>query len=213
MLAGALLLVSCSKKSWEDKEVSFDLVRVAADKLTLRTDTVGSGKWARKTTFVLVDAHNSHDKVLRVDIGGKLVDAEGTEVAPLKADSLVIPPGGDRTFALVDSEGKARPRATSAKVQVIAARTVDYEPNIKVTDGHVYMDEGRVVATAYVHNTHPERGAKVVVIAGFYDAAGKPMKRPYDVIVVQPKTKRAVQFVGPAGSKKGYVFIGQTVFP
>ena len=56
------------------------------------------------------------------------------------------------------------------------------------------------------------RGGSIVVIASFYGADGKPMTRPFSVVWVEPEAGQPVQFVGPSGSTRGTLFIGETVY-
>ena len=80
-----------------------------------------------------------------------------------------------------------------------------------VTDGHVYTDQGRAIASAYVVNDSGHAG-KAIVIAGFYDADGKPMTRPWTIYELGAGARQTAQFVGPAGSKSAYIFIGETAY-
>jgi hypothetical protein len=209
LLIGLLVAAAgCPRDPDRVPQVDHALVAVSP-KLTLRTDAMGdSGKQA---TFVLVDADNHANQELLVVLGGDLVDAHGAVVGHLRKDELRIPPGGRRTFALVDDHVTARPSATGATIVVESASLPSGPSPVKVTDGHVYADQGRTVASAYVVNEtdHP---ATSIVIAGFYDADGKPMTRPYEVMSIGGGARRTAQFVGPPGSKSGYIFVGETAY-
>ena len=65
--------------------------------------------------------------------------------------------------------------------------------------------------TGNVVNTF-DRDVVVSVIAGFYDAGGRPMQRPFTVLRLQGLTKYATRFVGPSGSAKAYLFVGDTAY-
>jgi hypothetical protein len=212
---GLVLLVAlaaCERPSTRaDREVDPTLVEVDRANLVLRTDRVGVGDDKPTSTFVLVDAHNTADQPLAVTLGGVLTDAAGEPVGALRADSLWIPPDGIRTFALVERDLKS-PEAAGARVEVIGAVAVDHEPAVYIDDsGGAFFDQGRVVVNGNVVNT-AGRAGKVIVIAGFYDADGRLLERPFQVLTVGSGAKRPVQFVGPEGSRKGYMFIGDAVF-
>lgn len=204
--------VACEKRSSRaDREVDPSLLEVDRAGLVLRTGTVGVGDEKPSATFVLVDAHNTADRPLMVTLGGNLVDAAGKPVGTLRPDSLWVPADGIRTFALVERDLKA-PEAAGAEVEVVGAFPAEHDPAMYVDDsGGAFLDQGRVVVNGNVVNT-AERAGKVIVIAGFYDAEGRLLERPFQVLVVGPGAKRAVQFVGPEGSRKGYMFIGDAVF-
>jgi hypothetical protein len=51
-----------------------------------------------------------------------------------------------------------------------------------------------------------------MVIASFHDADGRPMTRPFSMIRVAGNDQQTVQFVGPAGSRHGTIFVGDAVF-
>jgi hypothetical protein len=125
--------------------------------------------------------------------------------------SIRIPAGGSRLFALVDGEQRARPEATAARVEVLGAMPVEYAPPYQVTDGHVYGDQGRAVVAGNVVNT-ADRPGSAVIVAAFFDEAGRPMQRPSTVFKLDPHGKRGTQFVGPPGSKSAYLFIGEVNF-
>lgn len=51
-----------------------------------------------------------------------------------------------------------------------------------------------------------------MAIASFHDAHGQPMTRPFQLLEVGARDRRAVQFVGPEGSTRGTIFVGDTVY-
>lgn len=180
--------------------------------LTLRTDTVGSGKFQHHATFVLVDAVNHSDADALVTLGGDLVDAQGNVVGALRPDSLRIPPGVHRTYALIDSKNQARPTATGAKITLVSA-VIPREPDpVRVTDGHVYADGDVMLASGKVVN-NAKRDLQIVVIGAFYDASGHPLTRPFTVMEIAGGTSHPVHFRSTPGAKTGYIFTGQVVAP
>ena len=190
-------------------------IEIQQDLLTVRTDTVGSGKFEYHATFVLVDAVNHSDADSLVTLGGDLVDAKGEKVGSLRPDSLRIPPGVHRTYALIDSQNQARPTATGAKVTLISA-VVPRDPDpVRVTDGHVYADGDGMMASGRVVN-NAKRDLQIVVIGAFYDASGHPLTRPFTVMEIAGGSSHPVHFrsaAGPNEAKTGYIFTGQVVAP
>lgn len=204
---------ACRKQasSWEEREVDPGLVRLDSERMLLRHDTVGHDRWASRASFVLIDATNTHGEDLMVTLGGELVDAQGAAVGTLRPASLRIPAGGVRTFALVDEAQVVRERAAAARVRVIGAHVPSYPPPVTVTDGNVYRDGDRVVVSARVHNTAPGT-VRVLVLGGFYDQHGVPMRRPFTEMVLPGGGSHTAQFVGPDGSVKGYIFVGDMAY-
>ena len=203
-----IVLAGCPRPPDEVTQVDHALIAISP-KLSVRTDPVGdSGQTA---TFVLVDADNHATQELLVTLTGDLTDAHGAVVGHLRKDELRIPPGGRRTFALFDDHIAPRPSASGAKIEVASATVPIGPAPMHVTDGHVYTDQGRAIAAAYVVNDSGVAG-KAIVIAGFYDADGKPMTRPWTIYELGAGARRTAQFVGPVGSKSAYIFIGETAY-
>lgn len=209
VVAGLVLLgPGCSKsKAWNDREVAHERVRIDTATMNLRTDQVGHDEWESRATFVLVDANNDHGEDLLVTLRADFVDQSGAVVGKSTTYSLRIPAGGVRTFALVDDKQKPRPTATSARVEVLGAHAPDYPPPVQVTDGRVYRDGDRVVANAMIRNT-AERPVYAIVLAGFHDKDGKALTRPFTPMYIPGDGKHPAEFVGPPGSVRGYIFIG-----
>jgi hypothetical protein len=201
-------LAACPRPGDEPKEMDHSLVAVSPN-VAVRTDPVGDE--GKSATFVLVDADNHGDRELLVRLAGDLTDKSGAAVGHLRSDELRIPPGGRRTFALVDADLEARPDATGAKVTVDSATIPAGRAPMRITDGHVYTDQGRAIAAAYVVNDADVPG-KAIVIAGFHDADGKPMTRPWTIFQLGAGAKQTAQFVGPPGSKTAYIFVGETSY-
>jgi hypothetical protein len=203
---------ACRKRSaWEAREVEPGLVRLDTEHMNLRHDAVGHGKWASRASFVLIDATNTHTEDLMVTLAGELVDDQGAVVGILRPESLRIPAGGVRTFALVDHDQGERAQAAGARVRVLGAHAPGYPPPVRVTDGHVYRDGDRVVVSARVHNT-ADRPVRVLVLGGFYDRNGRPVRRPFTEMYLPGGDTHPAQFVGPPGSVKGYLFIGDMAY-
>ncbi len=206
-LVVAFALSGCAKKSAH--EVDHDLIRVTSD-ARLRTDTIGEGKWLELATFVLVEAENTSTEGAYVTLTGELANEAGTTIGELKPQSLWVPAGEIRTFALVDRERKPRPDARGARIRVRGAQVNRPPPahidNFKqVTDGDKVLVQGTVTNEA-------SRGGSIMVIASFYGTDGRPMTRPFSLVWVEPKAGQPVQFVGPPGSTRGTIFIGDTAY-
>ena len=182
-----------------------------AEHAVIATDLVGHDEWEQRATFALVDADNLSTGELVVTLSGLLVDANGGTVGSLRPESLRIPPGGKRTFALVDSENAERPGAVAAKVEVRGAVVPRWQPTVRISDGHVFDDRGKVMIAASITN-QADRPGKTIIFAGFHDADGQPMERQHVVLEMGPEMTQTVRFVGPQGSKTGYLFLGDASY-
>lgn len=207
VVAGVVAFAGCAKKSTH--EVNHDLIRVTSD-ARLRTDTIGEGKWLELATFVLVEAENTSTEGAYVTLTGELANEAGTTIGELKPQSLWIPAGEIRTYALVDRERKPRPDARGARIRVRGAQVNRPPPAHidhfkQVTDGDKVLVQGTVTNEA-------SRGGSIMVIASFYGADNRPMTRPFSLLWVEPKAGQPVQFVGPPGSTRGTIFIGDTAY-
>lgn len=208
----SLSVTACKKpKGWQRDEVDYGLVEVAGDRLRLRHDIVGEGQFASKATFVLVDARNTHSGDLMVTLGGELVDAEGAVVGELGVESLRVPSGGTRMFALIDKARTTREAASGARVRVVGAHEVDYPPPVQISDDKVVKEGDMLTAYATVRNTKP-RYVKVIVLAGFYDENDVPITRPFTLMQLAGDTTHPAEFPGPAGAHKAYIFVGEMVY-
>ncbi|MCA9677644.1 MAG: hypothetical protein KC464_21660 [Myxococcales bacterium] len=185
-------------------------IKISTDRV-VKTDTVGDGEWERQATFVLVDADNVSAGELLVTLGGALTDATGAEVGALRPESLRIPAGGRRTFALVDAHDAARPTATGATIVVRGAVPPRWQPDAHLADGHVFDDHGKVMVAANLVND-ADRAGRVIVFAGFHDADGRPMQRQFLLAEIGAHITQVVRFVGPEGSKSGYVYLGDASY-
>jgi hypothetical protein len=211
--AAAILLlpIACGTSDWSSPEVDHDTVHVEADRLALVTGPVGHDQWKSNATYVLVEAKNTGARDLLVTLSADLVDASRKVVGKTRRESLRLPAGGSRLFALVDDQQAERKTATGARVDVRGAEIVKYPANVVVTDGHVYFDQDRAVVAGYVLN-NGDRPVKAIVLAAFFDEKGRPMKRPSTLFPLDGKGKRGMQMVGPAGSRAAYLFIGEVAY-
>ena len=207
---GAVTLAAACERGREPPAVDRGLIAIA-DRPTLRTDTIGVDRFASQATFVLADAQNLADVDAEVTIGGILVDADGREVAPLRPESLRIPAHGQRTFALIDRGRAARPTAVAARLDVRGARQPRFPESVTIGAGHVYRDGDRAVVTGMVTNT-TDRALVAIVLAGFHDAGGAPMTRPFAAFELGAGASRPTRFVGPDGSRAAYIFVGDVTF-
>ncbi|MEZ4404028.1 MAG: hypothetical protein R3B06_28660 [Kofleriaceae bacterium] len=206
--AGAAL--GCERPGADPRPIDRSLVAVGAQ-VTIRTAPVGVGAFEAPATFALVDADNHADVAAEVTLGGVLVDADGHEVASLRPASLIIPPGGQRTFALVDRGSAVRSTAVGARVDVRGAREPRFPEPVRVTDGHIYRDGDRAVVAAMLENTS-DRPVIAMVMAGFHDGDGRPLTRPFAPFVMGAGSSHPSRFVGPDGSRSGYIFIGDVTY-
>jgi hypothetical protein len=209
----ALLLVlgGCEKDTWKPKEADRKQIVVHGERMTLHTGTVGSGDYESHATYVLVDATNPGKADLAVTLGGSFLNGNGEVVGKIHRQSLRIPAGGTRTFALVDGEQGAHADASGAEIEVSSAVQLDYPEQIVITDLNEHEDNGRIVVAGYVQNT-VERIGKALVFATFYNKEGKPMERPSTLFRLERKARRGVQFVGPPGSVRATLSVGDIVY-
>ncbi len=201
----------CEKDTWKPKEADRKQIVVHGEKMTLHTGVVGTGEHESEATYVLVDATNPGTLDLAVTLGGVLRPLQPLVQQPLHRQSLRIPAGGTRTFALVDGEQSTHPTASGATIEVTSAVQLDYPEQITITDLNVYDDNGRVVVAGYVQNT-VERIGRSLVFATFYNAEGSPMERPSTVFRLERNARRGVQFVGPPGSVRATLSVGDIVY-
>ena len=210
LLCVAIAAAGGCKHSKPAHNLDLDAIRITGD-ARLRTDTVGDGAFASTASFVLVDAENTAADGAYVTLGGALTDAGGAAIGQLKAQSLWVPGHDHRMFALVDTERVARPTATSAQIKLFGAVIPDDPPRARVDDVHVFDDHGKAVAQAYVVNT-ADRMVQAMVFGAFHDAHGQPMTRPFRIATIAAHERQVVQFVGPEGSTRGEIFVGDLVY-
>jgi hypothetical protein len=51
-----------------------------------------------------------------------------------------------------------------------------------------------------------------MVIGSFHDAHGQPITRPFQLVDIAARDRQVVRFVGPEGSTRGTMFIGDTIY-
>ena len=209
LVLAAALAASCSRRE-PARNLDLELIRVSGD-ARMRTDTVGDGAFQDTATFVLVDAENRAAEGAHVTLGGSLVDAGGADAGTLKPQSLWIPAGGSRTFALVDVERKPRPAAVSARIEVRGALVSAEPPRARIEELHSFVDQDRIVVQAYLVND-ADRIGRIVVIGAFHDDTNRPMTRPFEVLEAAAGSRQVVRFVGPPQSKRGTIFVGDIVY-
>jgi hypothetical protein len=227
---GSFASRGASRRAWPAHGVLWVLVTVASmactkttshqldlsaievvDNARLRTDTVGEGTFASQSTFVLVDAKNPTSEGAYVTLAGELTGQDRSIVGRLKAQSLWIPAGERRTFALIDTERVPRPATIATTIRVTGALVTQDPPRVRISDLHSFDDRGRIVVQANVTNDATSLG-KVVVIAAFHSKDDQPMTRPFQVLQINGKQTTPVQFVGPEHSKTGTIFVGDVVY-
>lgn len=205
----AIALLGCADKK-RSHDIDHDLIRVTND-ARLRTDKIGDGDHTDTATFVLVEAENTAKEGAYVTLGGELTDEHGATVGTLRAQSLYIPSGEKRTFALTDKDRKPRPTAKGAKIRVRGARVPAMPPPARVEGIRAIKDGDKTVVQGVLKN-EGKRGGDIMVIATFYDRDGKPMTRPFSMVWVPPNATQPVQFVGPPGSVRGTIFVGDLAY-
>jgi hypothetical protein len=200
---------SC-KKAEKAPGIDPGMVSVTGDAV-LKQGLVGEGKWETSATYALVDADNIAGHDLLVTLGGELRDKAGNKVGTLRAESLYMPKASKRTFALVDSENKARPEAVSAHIDVIGAVEPKWRPTVTLRDAHLFEDLGKPVIAASVTN-EADRPGTIIVFAAFHDAKGRPAARQFDILEMGSEITRTVRFVGPEGARTAYLFLGDATY-
>ena len=208
-LALVAAAAACAEAPAARMDVDRGQIEIVTDGVSLKTGAVGEARWKTQATYALVEARNHSEVDLDVTLAGDLVGGESRW--PVRRESLRIPAGGSRLFALVDDKQAARPQATGARVDVVGAMAVRYAPPFVVTDGKVVMDQGRAVAAAYLTNTAKRIGS-VILIGAFFDEAGLPLGRTSTLFRMDGGGKRGVQLVGPTGSRSAYLFVGEYVY-
>jgi hypothetical protein len=198
------------RRSEPARSLDLDSIQVSGD-ARMRTDTVGDGAFQDTATFVLVDAENRAAEGAYVTLGGALVEDGGAVAGALKPQSLWVPAGASRTFALVDAERKPRPAARSARIEVRGALVPTDPPRARIEELHSFVDQDRIIVQAYLVNG-ADRPGRIVVIGAFHDDASRPMTRPFEVIEIAAGSREVVRFIGPPRSKRGTIFVGDVVY-
>ena len=209
-LLGLTLGLSACGRSRPTRNLDLDAIRISGD-ARMRTDVVGDGKFASTATFVLIDAENTAAEGAYVTLGGELTDDARATVGELTSQSLWVPAHESRTFALVDRERAARPSSVAARIKVRGALIPDEPPRAHITDLHAFDDRGKIVVAGYLVN-NADRPGQMMVIGSFHDAHDQPMTRPFQMIALGAHDRRVVQFVGPQGSTRGTIFVGDVIY-
>jgi len=209
----AVASVGCKKnKEWGGSRLDPSVVEVATDRLHLRHVNVGMEvKHMTVATVVMVDVRNKHTGVVNVTLTGKLFDKDNKQIGSLTKQSLRIPKGKWRLFALVDSESKQRKQAVAANVKVLGVNAITTDQEVVVKNSKTHKDKHfeRVILQADVTNSG-KAFARTLVMCAFYDKSGTPITRPFSELRLKMGETKPVQFIGPEGSVRGEVFIGET---
>jgi hypothetical protein len=176
----------------------------------LRTSVVGTGKFATSATYVLVDAINETGQDATITLGGTLVDSANKKIADLRPESLLIPKGDKRTFALIDNDNLPRPTAIGSSV-IVRSAIVPPPTSLTVARQRTYDDFGKLVIDGWIANA-ANRDGKVIVLATFYDADERPLVRPSMLLPIGAGATRSAQFVGPVGAKRAVMYLGDQVW-
>ncbi len=209
VIAVGLALLACDRRA-PPEPIDPALVKISTDRVVRHGD-VGHDQWERPATYVIVDADNAAQVDLVVTLGGALTDAAGASIAPLRPESLRLPAGARRTFVLIDARDTARPEATGATVEVRGVMAATWQPTAHLSDGYLHDDHGKAMVSASLTND-ADRPGKLIVFGAFHDADGRPMQRQYLVAELGPQITQVVRFVGPPGSTKGVIFLGDASY-
>ncbi|HKE15873.1 MAG TPA: hypothetical protein VKB80_13445 [Kofleriaceae bacterium] len=210
-VAAAIAGTACDGGGFTRAEADHSQIQLLADKLAVKTGPVGEGKFRSDATYALIEARNDGGEDLDVTLAGELIDRSGTTTWPVRRESLRVPAGGSRLFALIDDHQAARPQATGARIEVVGAAAARHRPSFVLSDGKVVMDQDRAVAAAYLVNTAKNDGS-VVLIGAFFDRDGAPLERTSTLFRLSGGGKRGVQLVGPPGSRSAYLFVGDFAY-
>ena len=208
-MLGSLGAAGC-KATERTPPVDSGLIRVSTD-VVVKSGAVGEGEWQTSATYVLVDADSEAATDLLVTLGGELKDAGGATVGTLRPESIYMPKGSKRTFALVDDRDAPRPAATTATIRVLGAVEPKWRPTVTIRDAHLFDDLGKPVIAASVTND-ADRPGRMIVFAAFHDADGRPAARQFDVLEMGSKITHTVRFVGPQGARTAYLFLGDASY-
>ncbi|HEY1550059.1 MAG TPA: hypothetical protein VGG28_19665 [Kofleriaceae bacterium] len=203
-----LAMVACEDTAV--RKLDLDKIVVTPD-AKLRTDTVGEGQFAQRASFVLVDAENTANEGAVVSLGGQLTDDHGAMIGELKPQSLYVPAGEMRTFALVDAGQTPRPDARAAHIVVRTATIPTYPPPAHVDQIREIEDNGKLVVQGVLHNDSDKRG-EIEVIASFHASDRTPLTRPFTLLHLQAHEQQTVQFVSGSGASRGTIFVGDVSY-
>lgn len=207
-LVATAVAVGCTGKRAE--RVPPELLELSAERL-LVTGPVAAGSAEATATYVLVDVTNRADRDAFVAVRGELLDAAEISLGPTIRETLRIAAGETRLFALVDGKKRRLDTATGSRLAIEAASFAKGPANVVVSGAQVHIDEGRAVVEGYIEN-RARNPVRAVVIAAFYDAGGAPVKRAATLFEIDGGMRRSAQFVGPPGSTRAGLFIGDHIY-
>jgi hypothetical protein len=213
---GLVPLAGCERGGWVSEVVPTERIEVGRTRMVIRSGTVGTapttgpGRWQRAATYVLVPAKNPTDRDLMVTLRGDLVAGDARH--ELLPESLRLPAGGERVFALVAKGQDTPPGVSDAEIRVTGASTIGYPPPVQITDEALHKDAGGLtVAKAYVHNTGKGE-ATASIFAAFFDADRKPLQRTFGIVKLAGGGKRGFQLNGPPEAKSCQVYVGEVTY-
>lgn len=180
-------------------------------KVTMRTDTVGEGEHSANASFVLVEAENRGTQAATVSLSGTFRDEHGETLGVLRAESLWMPAGGRRLFALVDRDRQPRPTARGAQIVVSGVRAAPRPPIMHIEGERSHDDFGKIIVYGTLVND-ADRAGRAMLFGAFFDDKDKPMTRPFVVVPIAAKSTLPVHLVGPAGSRRGALYLGDLVY-
>lgn len=210
VLVTALTTLAGCQQVEKARDLDLALIAVSSEP-RVRTDTVGEEPFAARSTFVLVDAENRGGEAAMVTLGGTFRDGTGEVIGTLAAESLWIPAGGKRLFALVDKARVPRPEAKGAQILVYGAKVAARPLIMHLEETSSFDDFGKQIARGTLVND-ADRPGRAMVFAAFYDAQGRPMARPYSQVPIAAKSRLPITLVGPPGSRSALLFVGDIAY-
>jgi hypothetical protein len=206
-LVCALILAACSSSEKPGESVPTGVTIVAEAGLDVRQGQIGvestlPGTWV----YVEVENRTAEDRAVVVE--GTFF-AGGKQLVTTASDSLRVPAGQRRVFALV-SNGPL-PDATRAEVHVLKAPAVPYPDPFAIEDLRFEKVDGGTTAGAMVRNTL-DAPSTATVVGVFYDAAGKVLSRPFVLMAFHGASGRPVLFQGPPGATRSFVFVATSTY-
>lgn len=180
-------------------------------KVTMRTDTVGEGEHVATASFVLVEAENRGLQAATVSLSGTFRDEHGAELGALRAESLWMPAGGRRLFALVDRDRQPRPTARGVQIVVSGVRAATRPPIMRLEAERSHDDFGKIIVYGTLLND-ADRPGRAMVFGAFFVGKDQPMTRPFVVVPIAARSALPIHLVGPPGSKRGALYLGDLIY-
>ena len=203
VIAALVAAAGCSKKAERPPAGALEI----GEAQTIKSGPVGLGAGEAPATYALVDVTNTADRDVIASIGGQLLDVADNPLGATRPEMLRIGAGETRMFALVDERRRVLETASRIEVEVDGQSYAHADPRLVITGITNHIDQGRAVVAGYLEN-RGESEVIVMVIAGFYDAGGKPVERAAAPYAIDGGARRAIQHVGPEGSTRGTLFAG-----